>query len=251
MVFGRLATTYWNEIRRTYFVGLSLHLNYYFVVVFLKASDEASSLGYDDIMTEITKLRQERDVLIRSVNELERKKTNLDISVESVEKNRLASERELDLLSRKRSELESGIFALKTEKFELETRVNELSAMSVENATSAQRKEIDMLRSELEITRESCEDIRSMYNSVQYEGKNKVIKSILEYIYTAKNQDAFSKGLIQIVDDKSVVSCQQTCCKLIVETCYPQACYKLFQQVVTSLQMTSCNKPNFNRLVAT
>ena len=29
-----------------------------------------------------------------------------------------------------------------------------------------------------------------------------------------------------------------------------QACCKLFQQIVTSLQMTSCNKPYFNRLVA-
>ena len=58
-------------------------------------------------------------------------------------------------------------------------------------------------------------------------------------------------GLRQLVDDKSVASCQQTCCKLIVKTCYPQACCKLFQQVVTSLQMTSYNKPDFNRLVAT
>ena len=49
-----------------------------------------------------------------------------------------------------------------------------------------------------------------------------------------------SHGLEQIVDDKSVVaSCQQTCCKLIVRT------YKLFQQVVASLQMTRCNKPDF------
>ena len=53
-----------------------------------------------------------------------------------------------------------------------------------------------------------------------------------------------------IVDDKSVASCQQTCCKLTVKTCYPQACCK-FQQVVTNLQMTSCNKPDFNTLVVT
>ena len=59
-----------------------------------------------------------------------------------------------------------------------------------------------------------------------------------------------SHGLRQLVDDKSVASCQQTCCKLIVKTCYPQACCKLFQQVVTSLQMKGCNKPDFNRLVA-
>ena len=30
-----------------------------------------------------------------------------------------------------------------------------------------------------------------------------------------------------------------------------QACCKLFQQVVTSLQMTSCNEPDFNRLFVT
>ena len=60
-----------------------------------------------------------------------------------------------------------------------------------------------------------------------------------------------SHGLRQLVDDKSVASCQQTCCKMIVKTCYPQACCKLFQQVVTSLQMTSCNKPDFYKLPAT
>ena len=60
-----------------------------------------------------------------------------------------------------------------------------------------------------------------------------------------------SQGLRELVHDKSVASCQQTCCTLIAKTCYPQACWKLFRQVVTSLQMTSCNKPDFNRLVAT
>ena len=142
---------------------------------YVKVSDDVSSLGYHEVMEEITKLRQERDGLIRKVNELERKQTNLDISVESAEKNRHVCEREINALSRKRAELESAIFALKTEKFELEMRVNELSTISVENATSAQRKEIEMLRSELDITRESCEDIRSMYHSVQNEGNNKVI----------------------------------------------------------------------------
>ena len=37
----------------------------------------------------------------------------------------------------------------------------------------------------------------------------------------------------------SVASYQQTCSKLIVQTCYEQVCCKLFQQVVTSLQMTN------------
>ena len=59
-----------------------------------------------------------------------------------------------------------------------------------------------------------------------------------------------SHGLRQLIDDKSVASCQQTCCKLTVKACYPQACCKLFQQVVTSLQMTNCNKPDINRLRA-
>ena len=57
--------------------------------------------------------------------------------------------------------------------------------------------------------------------------------------------------LRQLVDDKSVASCQQTCFKLIIKTRYPRACCKLFQQVVTSLQMTSSKKADFNRLVAT
>ena len=41
-----------------------------------------------------------------------------------------------------------------------------------------------------------------------------------------------SHGLRQLVDDKSVASCQQACCKLILKTFYPQACCKLFQQVI-------------------
>ena len=59
------------------------------------------------------------------------------------------------------------------------------------------------------------------------------------------------QDVLQLADVKSLASCQQTCCKLIVETCYPQARCKLFQQVVGSLQMTSCNKPDFSRLLAT
>ena len=58
-----------------------------------------------------------------------------------------------------------------------------------------------------------------------------------------------SYGLRQLVHDKSVASCQQTCYKLIIRTCYPQACCKLFQQVVTSLLVSSCNKPDFEQTV--
>ena len=43
---------------------------------------------------------------------------------------------------------------------------------------------------------------------------------------------------------KLLLSCRQSCCKLIVKTCFPQVCCKSFQQVVTSLQMASWNKPD-------
>ena len=55
-----------------------------------------------------------------------------------------------------------------------------------------------------------------------------------------------SPGLQRLLENKSVAS-------LIVKTCYPRACRRLFQQgqqAVTCLQMTSCNKPDFNRLDA-
>ena len=59
---------------------------------------------------------------------------------------------------------------------------------------------------------------------------------------TAKRTQAAANLL---VDDKSVSSVQQTCfCKFIVKTCYPQACWRLFQQVA-NLQITSCNEPEF------
>ena len=38
--------------------------------------------------------------------------------------------------------------------------------------------------------------------------------------------------LRQLVDDKSVASCQKTCYKLMVKTCYPQAYCKLFEVIV-------------------
>ena len=55
-------------------------------------------------------------------------------------------------------------------------------------------------------------------------------------------------GLRQLVDDKFVASCQQTCCKMIVQICWAMGLLQLFQQVVTSLQITNCNKPDFNRV---
>ena len=63
-----------------------------------------------------------------------------------------------------------------------------------------------------------------------------------ERLGTSRSQyhDAYSHGLRQLVEDKSVASCQQIGCKLIAKICYPQACCKLFQQVEASLQMTRC-----------
>ena len=49
-------------------------------------------------------------------------------------------------------------------------------------------------------------------------------------------------------DNKSVASCQQTCCKLIFSTGLLQL---ISISCITSVQMTNCNKPDCNRLVAT
>ena len=58
-------------------------------------------------------------------------------------------------------------------------------------------------------------------------------------------------SLLRLVDNKSAASCQQTCCKLITETFYSQAWCKLFQQLIASLQISSCNKSDFRRLSVT
>ena len=64
-------------------------------------------------------------------------------------------------------------------------------------------------------------------------------KPISECVRMANCDSLLTTNLLKVVD------------RLVFKTCYPQACCKLFQQVVTSLQMTSCNKPVFNRLVTT
>ena len=71
---------------------------------------------------------------------------------------------------------------------------------------------------------------------------------ILQQLVTT-SQDAFA-WLSTACDNKSVASCQQVCFKLSTDLLQVDYC-KLFQQVVTSLQMTSCNNPDLNRLVAT
>ena len=91
------------------------------------------------------------------------------------------------------------------------------------------------------------------FSATLYTARNAPVATSLWASYNNMLQQADirmrSHGLRQLVDDKPVASCQQTCCKLIVKTCYPQACCKLFQQVVTSLQMTNSNNADFNRLV--
>ena len=52
--------------------------------------------------------------------------------------------------------------------------------------------------------------------------------------------------------EQHLASYQQTCSRLFVKRFCPDACCsKLFQQVVTSLQMRNCDRPDFYRLVAT
>ena len=90
---------------------------------------------------------------------------------------------------------------------------------------------------------------------------------VREGTYTAKHAQLATKLLTscnRLVINKPISECVRMACdsllttnllkvvdRLVFKTCYSQACCKLFQQVVTSLQMTSCNKPVFNRLVTT
>ena len=78
---------------------------------------------------------------------------------------------------------------------------------------------------------------------------NNCVDNLQQTGYQQADIRMHSYGLRQLVDDKSLASCQQICYKLIVKTCYPQACCKLFQQVVTSLPVSSCNKPDFEQTV--
>ena len=53
---------------------------------------------------------------------------------------------------------------------------------------------------------------------------NKSVNILQQTSYQQADIRTRSHGLRQLVDDKSVESCQQSCCKLIVKTCYQQAC---------------------------
>ena len=78
----------------------------------------------------------------------------------------------------------------------------------------------------------------SNYTAKMHRSQQARLYLATDLLSTSQYQDA-SHGLRQLVNDKSVASCQQTCCKLIVKTCLPQVCCKLFHQVVVSLQMAS------------
>ena len=53
-------------------------------------------------------------------------------------------------------------------------------------------------------------------------------------------------GMRQPVHGKPVASCEQICRKLVLPTCYQQASCNSFRQIVTSLHVTSCNKPDLS-----
>ena len=74
---------------------------------------------------------------------------------------------------------------------------------------------------------------------------NKSVDILEQLVITSRYQDAFP-WLAAACENKSVVSCQQACCKLSTDLLQDDYC-NFFQQVVTSLQMTSCNNPDLNR----
>ena len=85
------------------------------------------------------------------------------------------------------------------------------------------------------------------------------IRGFSALAYTVKASPSTSCN--RFVIDKPISECVRMACdsllttsllevtKLIVKTCYPQACCKLFQRAVRSLEMASCNKLDFNRPV--
>ena len=49
--------------------------------------------------------------------------------------------------------------------------------------------------------------------------KNERAVTTVDILYEQNDIRIYSHGLRRLVDDKSVASCQKTCCKLIVKTC--------------------------------
>ena len=92
-------------------------------------------------------------------------------------------------------------------------------------------------------------------NHWTYTVKNKQVATHLLTSYNTLLHQADirmrSHNLRQLVDDKSIASRRETCCKLVVKTGHRHTSCNLFQQVATSMQTTSCNKPELHRLVAT
>ena len=76
-------------------------------------------------------------------------------------------------------------------------------------------------------------------HSQKHASCNKSVDILPQLVITSRYHNAHGfrfTWLAIACHNKSVASLQQACCKLIVITC------QLFQQFVTSLQMTSCNK---------
>ena len=74
---------------------------------------------------------------------------------------------------------------------------------------------------------------------------NKSVDILRQFVTTSRYQNAFvwlamlvTTSLSQFVN-RLVASCQN---RLVASWLFQQACCNVFQQVVTSLQMTSCNK---------
>ena len=63
----------------------------------------------------------------------------------------------------------------------------------------------------------------SYYCQLQYPTKSAQVNVLKKTCYQQVDIRMRSHGLRQLVNDKSVESCQLTCCMLIVKTCYPQA----------------------------
>ena len=88
-------------------------------------------------------------------------------------------------------------------------------------------------------------------HSQKHASFNMSIDILQQLVTTSRYQDAFAW--------LTTACWRQACCKLstdllqvdCIQTCYQQACCNMFQQVETSLRMTSCNNPDFSILVAT
>ena len=68
-------------------------------------------------------------------------------------------------------------------------------------------------------------------------------------LYTLKNVQSRSHGLRQLVDDKFVASCLQTCCKLIVKTCYQQARCRFAVGMDTFVETCQINQGYYQALL--